>query len=307
MGRFLSPDPHIPDPTNAQNYNRYSYVNNNPLSFIDPSGFEDCAVGSDGCYYGSGGNGGDGGNTPYLVQPTPTGAASLGLPTSALDPGFFTGPNAEGNASDDLSEVTPTAQYLSSSPQLEGITVTGYYMDAAPAPTFSGFDFGQLGRALIPYNPVLATGQFLAIGVGGGTGFALSPVYAGIGATAGALGAGKSSNWDPTNMLIGAGFGSLTSGSFSYVGDAIGATGLTGVTFNLFFGGIGGGGTMAATNALSGRPVMNNVGYATAIGVIGPWASGESMIIGGAGYASDSALGYILNAGSNAFSVAVGP
>lgn len=39
-GRFLSPDPTIPDPTFTQSYNRYSYVNNNPLSFIDPSGFE---------------------------------------------------------------------------------------------------------------------------------------------------------------------------------------------------------------------------------------------------------------------------
>jgi RHS repeat-associated protein len=39
LGRFLSPDPHIPDPTNAQSYNRYSYVNNNPLTNTDPSGF----------------------------------------------------------------------------------------------------------------------------------------------------------------------------------------------------------------------------------------------------------------------------
>src|SRR5208337_4426714 len=31
LGRFLSADPHIPDPSNAQSYNRYSYVNNNPL------------------------------------------------------------------------------------------------------------------------------------------------------------------------------------------------------------------------------------------------------------------------------------
>jgi RHS repeat-associated protein len=38
-GRFLSPDPHIPDPGNTQSFNRYSYVNNNPLSEIDPSGF----------------------------------------------------------------------------------------------------------------------------------------------------------------------------------------------------------------------------------------------------------------------------
>jgi hypothetical protein len=39
LGRFISPDPHVPDPTNAQSYNRYSYVNNNPLTLIDPSGF----------------------------------------------------------------------------------------------------------------------------------------------------------------------------------------------------------------------------------------------------------------------------
>jgi RHS repeat-associated protein len=40
-GRFLSPDPYIPDPANAQDYNRYSYVDNNPLTLIDPSGFDD--------------------------------------------------------------------------------------------------------------------------------------------------------------------------------------------------------------------------------------------------------------------------
>jgi hypothetical protein len=40
-GRFLSPDPTIPDPAFTQSYNRYSYVNNNPLSFTDPSGFAD--------------------------------------------------------------------------------------------------------------------------------------------------------------------------------------------------------------------------------------------------------------------------
>ncbi len=38
-GRFLSPDPTIPDPGFTQSFNRYSYVNDNPLSFVDPSGF----------------------------------------------------------------------------------------------------------------------------------------------------------------------------------------------------------------------------------------------------------------------------
>jgi RHS repeat-associated protein len=40
-GRFLSPDPSVPDRTDPQSYNRYSYVRNNPLTRIDPSGFGD--------------------------------------------------------------------------------------------------------------------------------------------------------------------------------------------------------------------------------------------------------------------------
>ena len=40
-GRFLSGDSGVPDPTDPQSYNRYSYTNNNPLTRIDPSGFDD--------------------------------------------------------------------------------------------------------------------------------------------------------------------------------------------------------------------------------------------------------------------------
>jgi RHS repeat-associated protein len=39
-GRFLSPDPYIQDFGSIQSFNRYSYVNNNPLSYFDPSGFQ---------------------------------------------------------------------------------------------------------------------------------------------------------------------------------------------------------------------------------------------------------------------------
>ena len=38
-GRMLSADPHVPDRSNTQSYNRYSYANNNPLTLTDPSGF----------------------------------------------------------------------------------------------------------------------------------------------------------------------------------------------------------------------------------------------------------------------------
>ncbi|GAA5484538.1 RHS repeat domain-containing protein [Haloferula sargassicola] len=38
LGRFLSPDPYVQVPEFSQNFNRYSYVLNNPLSATDPSG-----------------------------------------------------------------------------------------------------------------------------------------------------------------------------------------------------------------------------------------------------------------------------
>ena len=39
VARMLSADPFVPDPMNAQAWNRYSYVINNPLSITDPNGY----------------------------------------------------------------------------------------------------------------------------------------------------------------------------------------------------------------------------------------------------------------------------
>ena len=39
LGIFLNADPLLQDPTNVQNYNRNSYVLNNPLKYTDPSGY----------------------------------------------------------------------------------------------------------------------------------------------------------------------------------------------------------------------------------------------------------------------------
>jgi len=43
LGRFASADTIVPNPTNPQSYNRYSYGYNNPLNFTDPTGHDpDC-------------------------------------------------------------------------------------------------------------------------------------------------------------------------------------------------------------------------------------------------------------------------
>jgi len=38
LGRFISADTIVPEPSNPQALNRYSYVRNNPVKYIDPSG-----------------------------------------------------------------------------------------------------------------------------------------------------------------------------------------------------------------------------------------------------------------------------
>src|SRR5438270_1846877 len=44
LGRFLSVDPIISSPADSQSINPYSYIGNNPLSGIDPTGY--CAEGT---------------------------------------------------------------------------------------------------------------------------------------------------------------------------------------------------------------------------------------------------------------------
>jgi RHS repeat-associated protein len=38
IGRFASADTIVPEPADPQSFNRYSYVNNSPLNFVDPTG-----------------------------------------------------------------------------------------------------------------------------------------------------------------------------------------------------------------------------------------------------------------------------
>lgn len=45
IGRFLSPDPEAPAAGNINNFNRYAYVDNNPINHVDPDGRQTAAPG----------------------------------------------------------------------------------------------------------------------------------------------------------------------------------------------------------------------------------------------------------------------
>jgi len=64
LNRFIQPDSIVPDPTNPQAWNRYSYVYNSPINYADPTGHVPCQ--SIYCspiwQTGSGGNSGSSGN-----------------------------------------------------------------------------------------------------------------------------------------------------------------------------------------------------------------------------------------------------
>jgi RHS repeat-associated protein len=51
QGSWMSPDPYMGsyDPSNPQSMNRYTYVLNNPLAYVDPDGTTGCNDGDSGC------------------------------------------------------------------------------------------------------------------------------------------------------------------------------------------------------------------------------------------------------------------
>jgi RHS repeat-associated protein len=54
VGRFMSADSIIPNPTDMKSFNRYSYTTNNPLRYADPTGHEEVEYGQRGSGDGTG-------------------------------------------------------------------------------------------------------------------------------------------------------------------------------------------------------------------------------------------------------------
>jgi RHS repeat-associated protein len=63
LARFISADTLVPNPTNPQSFNRYSYVRNSPLNLTDPTGHQDIACETNTC-------GGGGGSAQVIPEPS---------------------------------------------------------------------------------------------------------------------------------------------------------------------------------------------------------------------------------------------
>jgi len=79
LGRFLSPDTVVPGFANPQNLNRFGYVLNNPVRYVDPSGHV-CTDPDDPTPSCSSGN-------PYPNNTNPLGDAPVVYPPNPLDDG----------------------------------------------------------------------------------------------------------------------------------------------------------------------------------------------------------------------------
>jgi RHS repeat-associated protein len=213
-GRFLSADSNIPNPGNTQSFNRYCYVNNNPLTLIDPSGFDE-EQGCDGC--GGGGEGGDVGGgeidpgsvgfSPGSAPPSASGPSPT-TQTGSMIPGVATGASCYGNC---VGQYANSIQVLNSyAPETVSVNnangSTSSYIedaDAGQAPTMEvdapgyhwvstgildqGFNFAPFASAATQISMGRALGQFAAIGAGRGT--AIGALYAGIAGTPAAVAA----------------------------------------------------------------------------------------------------------------------
>ena len=127
LGRFLSADPLVPDAGNLQSFNRYSYVRNNPLKYIDPTGHKDEITVTGYRPYGGSAAGGGHGSGRNGNNPSDTAAGrgagaqgSNGQTTSgeatdgANDSGADDGSGSTGDGGSTIETITVLGQRISS-------------------------------------------------------------------------------------------------------------------------------------------------------------------------------------------------
>ena len=135
LGRFIQPDPTVPDPTDSQSLNRYSYCRNNPLNATDPSGYETVDT------YGDGGDGTDGGNGIYTFGNN--GYGYSGIDANGNFFASWTWYSQPMNAPIDYPAITSSLN--------GGFSESSFMENGFSSPDFSAF--GQIPNAAPPPQP----------------------------------------------------------------------------------------------------------------------------------------------------------
>jgi RHS repeat-associated protein len=71
LNRWIQPDTLVPSPGDPRAWDRFAYVLNNPLKYIDPSGHRNCEEDGYNCWPGDSGGNNRGGNTGGTLRPVP--------------------------------------------------------------------------------------------------------------------------------------------------------------------------------------------------------------------------------------------
>ncbi len=144
LHRFLSPDNYVQDPFNSQNYNRYAYVLNNPLSHVDPSGeFIPLLAIAIGALIGAASGG-----AAYIGSALRTGNWSWGQFGLSVLGGAVIGGITGG--------INPMSIFSAGS--LGGIAATGFAAGLLPSVN------GHIGDFSFSISPAIAFGQSFGVG-----------------------------------------------------------------------------------------------------------------------------------------------
>ncbi len=167
-GRILSADPYVTEPENTQDFNRYGYADNNPLTYIDPSGYTgECTDNKDK---------GDQPTEPcevILITATPPPTAQPNLDPQATPPG------ASGTTDPSKGKYGPQSQKPGCQ---RGTSVGNWFIDRGKVTATIGsavsvtggmiIDVGAIGAGTVVFAPegvaAMGTGAVVA-GFGGGT------------------------------------------------------------------------------------------------------------------------------------------
>jgi len=177
-GRFLTPDPVVALPPSAQGWNRYSYVLNNPLTLVDPSGFQVETDGS-GAGGGSGAGAGPGiGGGGLLIDLLLAGAAPVDGRLLAL---VAVAERFEQEITDVVSDPMTYVQFLGGlsaglgADLLDPLAdeILGHFGRERAEPTLS-YELGYLVGSIIGLvGDIAAMGGGAAMIIGGGAGTVL--------------------------------------------------------------------------------------------------------------------------------------